>query len=325
MSMLADPRSTGPGATATPSRHEVRFRAMGTNCHVVVLGGDPDHVAAGEAEVRRFESLWSRFLATSDVGRLNAAAGAPVDVDPDTRLLLERAVEARHRTDGWFDPFMAHELVERGYDRDFADLPPARPGDGQGPAERPAIGEPLRRPAPITLARPDASGRTAVRLHDGVGFDPGGIGKGLAADLVAGYLAAQGAHGVLVNLGGDLRALGDTPDGGWRISVDDPIDRTLAPVAEVRLAECGLCTSSPLARRWRAPDGAAAHHVLDPRTGRPAEIGVASVTVTAPAAWLAETLTTAVMLAGPTFGAALLRRAGAEALVVDLDGRSGRL
>jgi len=323
VSLLADHLLPGSGETAT--RHEARFRAMGTDCHLVVLGGTPEHLEVGELEIRRLESLWSRFLPTSDVGRLNAADGAVVPVHPDTRLLLDRAVEARTRTDGWFDPFMARQLVDRGYDRDFGELPPARPTDVEPGEDRPGIGEPMRHLAPIAIARPDLDGHSPVRLLDGVGFDPGGIGKGLAADLVAGCLAAHGVSGVLVNLGGDLRVLGDTPDGGWKVTIDDPMDRSQAPVADVRLADCGLCTSSPLARRWRAPDGAAAHHVLDPRTGRPAVISVASITVTAPAAWLAETLTTAVMLSGPTFGAALLRRAGAEALVVDLEGQAGRL
>ena len=323
MSLLIE--SAAGAAQAAGPRHETRFRAMGTDCHVVVLGGTVDHVQAAQDEVWRLESLWSRFLPTSDVGRLNAAGGEPVRVEPDTRLLLERAVEARTRTNGWFDPFMARQMVEHGYDRDFGELPPARRAEDVVPTHRPAMGEPLREPAPLAVARAEDDGCTPIRLLDGVAFDPGGIGKGLAADLVAGFLAAQGVHGVLVNLGGDLRVLGDPPEGGWSIRVDHPFDATLPPVATVRLREAGLCTSSPLKRRWRAPDGTPAHHVLDPRTGRPATIEVASVTVTAPAAWLAETLTTAVMLSGPTFGAALLRRAGAEALVVGLDGTCSQL
>ena len=104
MSLLADHLLPGAGETAT--RHEARFRAMGTDCHLVVLGATPEHLEVGELEIRRLESLWSRFLPTSDVGRLNAADGASVPVHPDTRLLLDRAVEARTQTDGWFDPFI---------------------------------------------------------------------------------------------------------------------------------------------------------------------------------------------------------------------------
>ncbi len=317
----------GDAPTADGDRVEIRFRAMGTNCHVVVLGGGRHVLDDAVVRVRELESRWSRFLEDSEISRLNAAGGEHVVVSEPTRVLLERSLEARTRTKGWFDPFMGAALEAHGYDRDFARLPPAVAGPALDviPQGRPAIGQPLFRRAPLTIGRPDATGAVTARLAAGARFDPGGIGKGLAADIVATELVADGAAGVLVNLGGDLRVAGATPDGGWSVTIDHPVDRTLAPVAEVRLGDAGLCTSSALHRRWRAPDGTAAHHVLDPRTGRPADISVASVSVTAPEAWLAEALATAVMLAGPVFGAALLRRSGAESLVVGLDGAVGTI
>ena len=314
MSMLQERLAPSPSGRA-----EVRFRAMGTRCHIALVGGGPEDLDTAVQRVRELESHWSRFLDGSDISRLNRAEGRSVTVDGTTRLLLERAVEARTRTQGWFDPFMAAALSAHGYDRDHALLPPALESP-DAPRARPAIGQPLQRRAPITIGRADVDGATMVKLHGGAMFDPGGIGKGLAADLVASELVADGVSGALVNLGGDLRVAGIAPDGGWRIDIDHPVDTELAPVATVRLVEAGLCTSSAFKRRWRAPDGSAAHHVLDPRTARPADISVASVSVTAPEAWLAETLATAVMLAGPVFGAALLRKGAAEALVVGLDG-----
>jgi FAD:protein FMN transferase len=308
-------------------RTETRFRAMGTDCHVALLGGDGADLELAVERVRELESLWSRFVADSEISRLNHAGGTEVRVSSPTRVLLQRALEARTRTKGWFDPFLAAALEAQGYDRDFSTLEPALPlADGTtAPVARPAVGQPLFRRAPLSIGVPDASGGATARLAAGAAFDPGGIGKGLAADLVATELVRAGVAGALVNLGGDLRVAGRAPEGGWAVTIDHPVDGDLAPVATIRVAGAGLCTSSALRRRWRAPDGSAAHHVLDPRTGRPADIAVASVTVTAPEAWVAETLTTAVMLAGPVFGAALLRKAGAEALVVGLDGAVGTL
>lgn len=310
---------------------------MGTHCHVVVVGGDPGLADRAVHQVDALESRWSRFRPGSDVSRLNAAAGRPVPVHHDTMGLLERAVTARTGTDGWFDPFLVRHLEAAGYDRDLAELapPPLVAGRTTTPIGPSAHGEPLRERAPIELHRR----RGTARLLGGAGFDPGGIGKGLAADLVSGWLLAHGADGALVNLGGDLRVRGPAPDGGvWRVGVDDPLaarptdishtgdgdgPATGPSVATVELSDAGLCTSSPLRRRWTAPDGTPAHHVLDPRTGRPGPVEVASVTVTAPEAWRAEALATAVLLAGPVFGAALLRRNGADGLAVALGGCVG--
>ncbi len=307
---------------------------MGTDCHVVVRatpatdGTDAAALAErGEQRVADLESLWSRFVPTSDTSRLNAAGGSPVAVDQSTIDLLRRADEARSATRGWFDPFLGAALVELGYDRTFEDV--ADPGRGAGPdepstngpsqLERPAIGEPLRTPSPLGL---DDAARTAS-LRGGVAFDPGGIGKGHAADVVSAELIRAGAVGVLVNLGGDLRVRGSNDADSWRIDVRNPFDESLDPVVEVGLVDAGLATSSPLKRRWHTPDGRAAHHILDPRNAAPAVIELAAITVVAPDAATAEMLTTAVALAGPVHGAALLSHHRAQAWAVALDGRVG--
>jgi thiamine biosynthesis lipoprotein len=295
---------------------------MSTGCHVALLGGTEADLDRAEAHVRDLEATWSRFVPTSEVSRLNAADGAAVSVSARTRDLIRLGVEARYLTHGWFDPFLGRQLAAHGYDRDFAELsrrgtPPAA---SELPPLRAGCGEPMRTRAPVVID--DDHG--TVRLLDGVGFDPGGYGKGLTADLVTASLLDAGVDGALVNLGGDIRVRGRTPPGGWHIRIEDPFtagtDRH-RPVATVTISDCGLCTSSPLKRRRRSADGSAAHHVIDPRTGRPGPVEVASVTVTATDAWSAEALTTAVLLAGPVFGAAFLRRAGAEGLAVGLDGR----
>jgi thiamine biosynthesis lipoprotein len=295
---------------------------MSTGCHVALLGGTEADLDRAEAEVRDLEATWSRFVPASEVSRLNAADGGAVAVSARTRDLIRLGVEARYLTHGWFDPFLERQLSAHGYDRDFAEV--CRTGAPTVATElqplRAGCGEPMRTRAPVVID----DDRGTVRLLDGAGFDSGGYGKGLTADLVTAGLLGAGVEGVLVNLGGDIRVRGRTPPGGWRIRIEDPFtagtDRH-RPVATIAISDCGLCTSSPFKRRWRTADGAVAHHVIDPRTGRPGPVEVASVTVTATDAWSAEALTTAVLLAGPVFGAAFLRRAGADGLAVGLDGR----
>ena len=313
------------------ARAERRFRAMGTDCHVVVRSSDGVTEAEmlldlAETHVRELESLWSRFRDDSEVSRLNR--GETVPLSAETVTLLRRADDARTATLGWFDPFLAHTLAELGYDRTFDELRgsgdsvPATTDVIDPPTTRRApIGEPLRTRSPLRF---DADGTTA-RLDDGAAFDPGGIGKGLAADLVSAELVDRGAAGTLVNLGGDLRVRGNSGAEAWVIHVGNPFDETLPPIVELGITDCGLATSSPFRRRWHSPTGEAAHHILDPRNGAPAAIEVASITVTAPDAATAELLTTAVMLSGPIHGKALLSRHDARAFVVRLDGTSGEL
>ncbi len=301
---------------------ERRFDAMGTWCHVWVVDGDPLLLELAEAEVRRLEAAWTRFDPDSEVNRLNARAGESVAVSDDTFRLVLRAEEAFRRTNGWFDPFLAADIVAAGYDRDFSDLTPPQ-GDERGPAttsSTPARPRTRREP-PVAI---DGRRRT-VTLAPGAAIDAGGIGKGLAADLVVATLRRHGASGALVNLGGDLATWGRAPGPSWVVELEDPIDPDAPAVATIRLGDGGLCTSTPLRRRWRTTGGEDAHHLLDPGTGRPAPVEVAAVTVIAPSACVAESLTKALFLAGPDIGADLLRRHDAGAVVVDLDRTVHRL
>jgi thiamine biosynthesis lipoprotein len=151
-----------------------------------------------------------------------------------------------------------------------------------------------------------------ITLPDGAGFDPGGIGKGLAADLVSADLAARGIPGGCVNVGGDLRVWGRGPrDDRWRVAA---ADRTIA------VTNVGVATSGTGRRTWVVA-GHRMHHLIDPNTLDPADSGVTAVTVIAPAAWQAEVYALAALLSGPTRACAELRRWGVDGLVVDDRGR----
>jgi thiamine biosynthesis lipoprotein len=307
---------------------------MGSECHVVVVGR-PALLESAESEVRRLESIWTRFDDASELSRLNSRAGEEVEVSDELLILARRAKQLHETTGGWFDPFLGSDIVSAGYDRDFETLdggisPTAADEEddvrwGRAPEPR------RRRTQPMTL---DVE-RSSVRLAPDVCFDPGGIGKGLAADLVSHRLMHEGSAGVLVNLGGDLRCRGVSEPGidpalqpdeaMWTITVDDAVDSNAPAAASLRLFDGGVCTSSASRRRWQSDDGRTVHHLLDPKTGRPAPLGPRSVTIVAPEAHIADALSKAVYLGGPEIAVRLLQQHNAGAVIVDHDGSVHRI
>jgi FAD:protein FMN transferase len=298
---------TGPSAR---SLSQARRRAMGSDAHLLVVtndgsDGSDELLAAAWGRIDELEGRWSRFRPDSEVSALNRHGGVPVIVSADTFALVEHAIAAWDVTGGRFDPTVGAALAAHGYDRDLSELL-----DGTAP-----VGN--AEPAPGLAGTWLNPGLNAVTLPGGVSFDPGGIGKGLAADLVAQCLLDAGAAGALVNLGGDLRTAGEPPDArGWAISLPDP----LAPhreLARFALPDGGVATTSRLRRRWCTTVGEA-HHLIDPATGRPADTDVVAVTVVADQAWRAEALAKAFFLAGPD---ELARHRDVHAVIVTADGR----
>ena len=159
-----------------------------------------------------------------------------------------------------------------------------------------------------------------VSLPAGMALDPGGIGKGLAADLIAAELISAGAHGCLIEIGGDVRVAGSAPDGSaWRVSVDDPFELG-ASRGIVRLVDGGIATSSQRKRRWMSESGAHAHHLIDPRTQTSATTSIQTVTVIAATAARAEVLTKPGFLRPIDDYLAWIPTRRAAALLIDADG-----
>jgi FAD:protein FMN transferase len=285
-----------------PSEH--RFDAMGTRAHVIVLGPtELTHVA--EARVEDLEARWSRFRPTSEISRLNASPGVPQRVSTDTVRLIRAAVDGWVLSRGRFDPTVHDVLVALGY-RDR--LPVGEVG---------AVGPVGPVPGCAGIEIDQVGGQ--VVLPEGTAFDPGGIGKGLAADIVVAELLERGAEGALVSIGGDLAVGGTPPDGdGWTIEIDHP-RRSGCPVVLARFASGGLATSSRTRRTWSA-GGAEVHHLLDPATAAPADTRWASATVVAGSAAWAEVLAKVAFLDGN-----LDPSLGAPGVLVDEDGEVRRI
>lgn len=274
-------------------------------CGVEVVIVDPTPGAGTWAlhRLSQLEQRWSRFLPFSDITAINESQGGPVEVHPDTVRLLLSMQQGLRVTDGLFDP---------------------RPPD-PGPApRRPGLSDPASRAraaqgAPVEwgLRVDDSERRVWARPEHTL--DPGGIGKGLAADLVVAELLQSGCRGALVSVGGDLAAAGDPPrGGGWEIDVEAPGADRQGTRLEIRGG--GVATSTALSAN-PARGRAAVLHQIDPRGGGRADCGgLAAATVVGPSGWLAEVHATAALLSGSA-AAEYLRSRELDGVLTSSDGR----
>lgn len=273
---------------------------------IVVIDGPERLLSEARRRVDELEHSWSRFLPHSDISHLNQATDW-VDVSPDTLMLIERAVSAWQITGGAFDPTILPSLIANGYSESRSESP-----------GHTILTTPVRRgsaPGPKGIETDRVMSR--VRLPEGVWFDPGGIGKGLAADLVATEMIAAGATAAVVSAGGDIRVAGRVPS-GWVIDVENPFDPEQV-IAGLALADGAVCTSSVRAKTWVLGD-TPMHHLIDPRTGDPMAYRTVSATVIAGEAWLAEAFCKAAVNGDPLDALVFLESVGADALLVDVDG-----
>jgi thiamine biosynthesis lipoprotein len=305
-------RAAEPLTTGRLARESARV--MGGSASVVVHAGAASPVAdvLARCAIRRLHDLerrWSRFLPDSEVTLVNLSAGRRVRVSTDTLELVAALVGGWRATAGDFDPTLLGAIVELGYDVSCVD---------DTARTRLCAGTTLRGEPGGILVDP---GVCAVKLPDGTALDPGGIGKGLAADIVVRETLAAGATGALVEVGGDVAVGGAIDDhiGAWRIAIADqgsPGD----VIAHVELSAGGVATSGTSKRSWRAPDGSVHHHLLDPRTGRPCTTPVTSCTVIAGGAAWAEAFTKVAFVHGAEAAVDRFDRHGLAGLVTTADG-----
>lgn len=250
------------------------FRAMSTDVVVTVVGGDPSLLDWARERVVDLEHRWSRFRPGSELCRINDAGGVPVEVSTDTVTAVRAACAAWVFTAGAFDPTVHDSLIRLGYD-DAIERLAERDTNDDHVVEVPA-------PGCAGIVYDERTG--VVVVPAGVRLDLGGIGKGLAADLVATGLVERGAAGAMVDIGGDLRVTGSAPAGGaWTIEIEDP--RTDHTLTSVQLDDGAVAASSTLHRRWRSGQRSH-HHLIDPRSGASTSTGVVGVAVVAgTAAW----------------------------------------
>ena len=302
-----------------PEPVRVSFLAMGTMGEIAITGvDDATAKAAARAAIARIESLeahCSVFRPDSLVARMNR--GEEVDVPEDVRALLALTLRVCEVSDGAFDPTVGPLLRLWGF---RGGAPRAEvPSDAEIEAARALCG--WRR---VHLLADDAGGARA-RCDGGVSLDLGGIAKGFAVDAAfdAARAAAPEAAGVLVNLGGNLRAWGSPRPGteAWSVSVRDPfLPYGRGSVGTLPLTDGRATATSGGYEQFVEIGGHRYAHIVDPRTGRPAA-GVAQATVAAATAAEADALSTACFVLGPEASRPLLAAfPGAAALFVLDDG-----
>lgn len=283
----------------------VTFRALGTTAVVATTA----HAARDEAativaaQLAAVDEACSRFRADSELARLphdRATAVSPLLFDA-----LSAALAAAATTDGIVDPTIGRTLRLAGYDATFR-VVASRDGD-RFRARFDAV-------PGWQVVELDAGART-VRIPAGVELDLGATAKAFAADRCARLAAEATGAGVLVSLGGDVAVSGAAPAGGWPIGIADDHEATEVDTT-VAIESGGVATSSTTVRRWRSGSNLL-HHLIDPRSGRPADSCWRTVSVAAASCLEANVASTAAIILGETAPAWLSERLLDARLVTD--------
>ena len=260
---------------------------MGTIAEIAVVHRDAAYaqraIDAAMSELGRVERLMTRFSPASDVGRANrGAVHARVAVSAETALVVEEALRWADATDGAFDPAIGGAVAL--WDVTRRREPPE--------LERTArlAGRRLHRAVEATAG---AAGGGAIVRHDAdVQLDLGAIAKGFGVDRAADALRRWGVRSALINVGGDLYALGAGPEGDpWRVGIQDPGDPR-ATIAVLEVADAAIATSGTYQQFFRYR-GRSYHHLLDPATAAPRATAVRSLTVRADSCMRADVAATA--------------------------------
>ena len=297
----------GGPARSAPSLHRWRGAALGAQAELQVYHQDADEarrlIALALAEIERQEQIFSLYRRGSAIDRLNGA-GSLAPPPLDLLALLDRAGVWYRLTEGAFD--VTVQPLWRLYRDHFV----TGTEDGPTPAQ---IESALRSVGQDKLSV--VADRIAFR-QPGMALTLNGIAQGYITDRVAELWRAEGLDQVLIDLG-ELRALGDHPDGRpWRVGLRDHAEA----VTSLALSNAALATSATSGLSFDA--AGRFHHLLDPRSGQPTA-GYRTVSVMARSATDADALSTALLVSLPQMPAAdRLARMGVQRVVAtDAEGR----
>jgi len=252
------------------SPEHLEFQALGTVCQLYAVDRDARSLAQGATWVLELHRRLTRFDPNSELSAFNTSGGGWVRISATLEDLLREALYAHEVSGGLVHAGVLHALLAAGYTHSFS--------EGDRPTPRSTIAlDPLPPLSDILAVAPGAA-----KLRPGYGIDLGGIAKGWLADRLAERLGEN----CVVNLGGDLFARGIGPEGeGWPIGFGG---------TTIYLRDQGAATSGTIKRRW-GPD---LHHLVDPRTSRPAKSNLQEVSVIAASGTDAEIYAKVALLLG---------------------------
>ena len=290
-----------------------QFRAM--NTVILLEAEDPEAAQAfdtAQSFIEISEQRFTRFKETSELSALNRSAGNWFSASSEMMELMTTAMHCHKATGGLFDPSVLPYLEAAGYTQSMDQL--WLLGPNQQPEHYPHKGA-----SPFTAVEIDKI-KNRIRLPKGMKIDLGGIAKGWIAEKAAKLMAAHSPV-CAANAGGDMFLIGH-PSGqqSWEIILEDP--RNPSQDLMILLVEKGaVATSSVTKRVWHQGE-VKRHHLIDPRSGQPAEAMWLSVTVFAPNAALAETFAKSILIAGPIEAEKLLAsNSNISFLAVDTQGQ----
>ena len=270
----------------------IEFRAMGSRILAVLDAVSFEAEQALQclpAWFEEWENALSRFRPGNELDRLNCSAGRPMSVSQTLWDVFHAARRAEQATGGLVTPTILDALVGAGYDRSFDFLPSVQTGHS---FTSPGL------PGPSAAIVWDVPSRSLI-LPDSVHLDLGGVAKGWAAHQAVQRLSSFGP--VLVDAGGDIAISASPKDApAWPVGISDPFNSGVH-FETLKLADCGVATSGTDYHRW-LKDGLWQHHIIDPRTGYPAESDVLAATVVAPTVMEAEAAAKAVLILGSQAG-----------------------
>ena len=290
--------------------HVLRGATMGTTYSVTMpRHGAPVDPATLQADIdallETVNEQMSTYRPDSELSLFNAAAETAGPVSAETRRVVRHALGIGDLTGGAFDPTIGPLVNLWGFGPD---------GTRKVPPGRRDIADAFAQVGYRNISAPD-DGAALVKQRPGVRLDLSGIAKGHGVDAVAGLLEDAGVTYYLVEIGGEVRTRGYSPRGDvWRVGIERPDGNARRHI--VGLGGKALATSGNY-RNFFESEGRRYPHIIDPRTGRPVEHGLASVTVIADTAMQADALSTALMVLGPEEGFRLAQQHGIAAFFLD--------
>ena len=289
------------------------FRAMNSEILLATEGSESTTPAAFEAVesfIEANERRLTRFSEASELSGLNRSAGRWFRASPELFDLVRLATQYHAATGGLFNPAVLVALERAGYDRSMDKI------RERGVTQ--VLGGVTQIPEFAQLRLDEATHE--IYLPPGMRVDLGGLAKGWVAERAA-HLLAQSSPACAVNAGGDMFLVGlPTGQSAWQVGLEDPRDPE-QNLAVLNVGPGAVATSSITKRRW-LQGGVERHHLIDPRTGEPAQAEWLSVTVIDPQAAAAEVLAKALLIAGPRGLDALTEKLGPLAFIaVDRNGQ----
>ena len=270
-----------------------RFRAMNTEI-TLAAQGESILVNLGFEKAQEFinasERRFTRFSEDSELSQLNRSAGTWFHASPEMTFVVFLAKQYVEQTHGLFNPSILPDMERIGYDRSM-DLIRA-----EASLLAPVCIAPRPHLLPLDMLTVNPE-ENLIYMPHGMRLDLGGIAKGWIAEQAA-VLLSEYSQGCLVDAGGDMFMVG-LPEGEefWQVELEDPLNPGWA-LTRLNVPPGAVATSSIMKRKWMQAE-ISRHHLIDPRSGEPANTNWVSVTVLAPHADIAEVFAKALLIAGP--------------------------